>query len=100
MSPSDPVFAKAWTAVGFSHFLTGPELKATRVALDAFTSEFTSWNIENYSIGVRETLDTFEVWLSPNPDIDHRPKDYIGYGKNTFGKEIHYTISRDEYKII
>jgi hypothetical protein len=93
------VLTKSWTAAGFGHFMTGPELKATRVAMDAFTAEFTSSNIENYSVGVRETPDAFEVWLSPVPDLEHRPKDWIGYGKNTFGKEVHYTISKGEYKI-
>jgi hypothetical protein len=101
MSPFDSeLLAKGWTVLGISHVMTGPELKAASVALNAFSTEFTSWNIENYSVGVRETPDAFEVWLVPNPDVDNRPKGYIRYGGNAFGKELHYAISKDEYKII
>jgi len=90
---------KMWTVTGFTHFMTGPELKAATLALNAFNAEYTSFDIKNYSVGVRETFDAFEVWLCPNADLENRPKDYIGYGAYFLGKEIHYTISKDEYKI-
>ena len=98
LSQSDQ-FDEVWTVLGFSHFMSGPELKAASVALNAFDAEYTSWDIKNYSVGVRETPDAFEVWLCPYADLENRPKNYIGYGEYTLGKEVHYTISKDEYKI-
>ena len=90
---------KMWTVAGFTHFMTGPELKAASLALNAFNAEYTSSDIKNYSVGVRETPDAFEVRLCPYADLENRPKDFIGYGEYLLGKEIHYTISKDEYKI-
>jgi hypothetical protein len=89
-----------WTVLGFRHFMTGPQLKAASVAMEAFTKEFTSWDIQNYSVGIKETPDAFDVWLSPNLDPDNVSADRIVYGKNKFGKEVHYTISKGEYKVI
>lgn len=89
-----------WIVLGFRHFLSGPQLKASAIALEAFTKDFKSWDIQNYSIGVRETLDVFEVWLSPNLDPGTDFSDHIAYGLNKFGKEVHYTISKGRYEVI
>jgi hypothetical protein len=99
MSSQSEEFDKVWTVLGFTHFMTGPELKAVTLVLNAFNAEYPSSDIKNYNVGVRETPDVFEVWLCPYADLANRPKDYIGYGEYFLGKEIHYTISKDEYKI-
>ncbi len=69
------------------------------MAVDAFTKQFT-WDIQNYTVGIKETHDTFEVWLVPDLDTDNLLAGDIVYGRNKFGKEVHYVISKDEYKIV
>jgi hypothetical protein len=96
----DEAWTVPWTVLGFKHFMSGPQLKAASAAVEAFTKEFTSWNIENYSLGIKETPDVFDVWLNPNLDPENYSRDHIAYGQNKFGKEVHYTISKGDYKVI
>ena len=83
--------------------IKGPELVACSVALEKFRREESKSSVENYSIEVTESPTAFEVVFIPNqPPQDPKSgrREITLGGKTIYGREVHYVVSKDTYKVI
>lgn len=82
--------------------MTGPELEACSVALDAFKREQTGADLANYRISVKERPNEFEIIFIPNqpPSVGSGPRRITVGGSTVYGPEVHYLIGKDGYGIL
>ena len=77
--------------------LSGPELKAAAIALERFRTQESRSDLANFASWIEDHPDSFEVVLVPLPASGHP---YPRGGTTEFGREVHYTVSKDKYEII
>jgi hypothetical protein len=82
------------TAMMKKEKIGGPELKAAAIVLERFRTQESRSDLANFAMSIQEYPDAFEVVLVPVPITDHP---YPRGGATEFGREVHYTVSKDKY---
>jgi hypothetical protein len=77
--------------------LTGPQLRASAVALEDFLKGADAPDLDKFSVEIFELDDSYEVVFVPN-QLSGQPT--VRGGETVFGKEVHYLISKNSNKII
>lgn len=86
-----------------TYVITGSALMACAVALEDFRNHESGSNIENFIVHIRDNVGAFEVIFVPNQtpqDPDSTTYNLTVGGKTSYGREVHYVISKDTYEVV
>ena len=87
--------ASAQTFTNVVAKLSGAQLKAYSVGLEAFLNTPDAHNLEHYIIHLAKEDDSYDVVFQP----ETTPEDGLG-GYTKYGREIHYIVSKKDYKVL